>query len=432
MNRNTIIPKGFGYAWVVVGLLWPVAMLNYLDRQMISTIRASIRADIPSIANDQDFGTLMAVFMWVYAFLSPFGGFVADKYNRRWTVIGSLFVWSAVTYLTGHAQTYSQMLVFRSMMGISEAFYLPAALALIADFHDDRTRSRAMGIHQTGLYAGLALGGIGGYIAQLSNWRNCFIWFGAVGVLYSIVLLLALKDAPAPSGWTAKSRPSVTVFDTLRALWMQPAYWILVIYFTLPAIAGWLMKNWLPSYLADTFKLKEGPAGLSATGYIQIASFAGVLLGGALADRWMRSNIRGTIFTSAIGVFLFVPSLLGLGWSWSIGSAIFFMCLFGLGWGVFDCNNMPILCQVARPENRATGYGFMNMASVGIGAVATVVLGWMRDQGISFSVAFLLLAAVSLFSAVLILFLRPMNNCNPRHETKVPDLFPNKPTERSL
>ncbi len=119
MNRNTIIPKGFGYAWVVVGLLWPVAMLNYLDRQMISTIRASIRADIPSIANDQDFGTLMAVFMWVYAFLSPFGGFVADKYNRRWTVIGSLFVWSAVTYLTGHAHTYTQMLVFRSMMGIS-------------------------------------------------------------------------------------------------------------------------------------------------------------------------------------------------------------------------------------------------------------------------------------------------------------------------
>ena len=140
----------------MVALLWPVVMLNYLDRQMVSTIRESIRADIPSIASDQEFGTLMAVFMWVYACLSPIGGFIADKFNRRWTVIGSLGVWSAVTWATGHAATYSQMLCFRSLMGISEAFYIPAALALIADFHVGNTRARAIGIHQSGIYAGLA------------------------------------------------------------------------------------------------------------------------------------------------------------------------------------------------------------------------------------------------------------------------------------
>src|SRR5258706_2482793 len=183
------------YAWVVVALLWPVAMLNYLDRQMVSSIRASIRADIPSIANDQDFGTLIAVFMWVYAFLSPVGGYIADRFNRRWTIIGSLFVWSAVTWATGHAQTYSQMLTCRALMGISEAFYIPAALALIADFHTDGTRAKAVGIHQSGIYVGLALGGVGGYIAQTSSWRNCFTWFGLAGVLYAVVLMLALRDA---------------------------------------------------------------------------------------------------------------------------------------------------------------------------------------------------------------------------------------------
>src|SRR5580704_1441321 len=182
------------FAWIVVGLLWPVAMLNYLDRQMVSTIRASIRADIPSIANDQDFGTLMAVFMWVYALLSPVGGFLADKFNRRWSVIGSLFIWSAVTWATGQATTYSQMLTFRALMGISEAVYIPAALALIADFHTSGTRARAVGIHQSGMYAGLALGGLGGYIAQTSSWRNCFTWFGAAGVVYAIVLIFTLKD----------------------------------------------------------------------------------------------------------------------------------------------------------------------------------------------------------------------------------------------
>jgi MFS family permease len=403
---NHAAQKISGYAWVVVALLWPVAMLNYLDRQMVSSIRASIRADIPSIANDQDFGTLMAVFMWVYAFLSPVGGFIADKFNRRWTVIGSLFVWSAMTWLTGHAQTYSQMLCFRALMGISEAFYIPAALALVADFHTGGTRAKAVGIHQSGIYAGLALGGIGGYIAQTSSWRNCFSWFGAAGVIYAVVLMLALRDAPKENGGRLTKKP-VMISETVSALWSQPAFWILVVYFTLPAIAGWVTKNWLPTYLADAFNLKEGPAGLSATGYIQIASFVGVLLGGVVADWWMRHTLRGRIFTSALGVLLLVPALLGLGYAWSLDAAIAFMILFGLGWGFFDCNNMPILCQIARPEHRATGYGFMNLVSISVGAAATVALGWMRDHHVKFSVAFLVSAVVALLSAGLILLIKP-------------------------
>jgi MFS transporter, Spinster family, sphingosine-1-phosphate transporter len=324
-----------GYAWAVVSLLWPVAMLNYLDRQMLATVRSSIRADIPSIANDQDFGTLMAVFMWVYAFLSPLGGYLADRFNRRWMVIGSLAVWSAVTWLTGHAETYAQMLSFRALMGVSEAFYIPAALALIADFHTGATRSRAIGIHQSGIYAGLALGGIGGYVAQMSSWRNCFTWFGAAGVVYAVVLLLALRDAPEsdrpPDG---RSGP-VSVSEAFRALWVEPAFWVLVVYFTLPAIAGWFTKNWLPTYLADTFNLKQGPAGLSATGYIQLASFVGVLLGGVVADRWMRRTGRGRIFTSAVGVFLLAPALLGMGYAWSLGSGDRLYDFVRSGLGIF-------------------------------------------------------------------------------------------------
>ncbi|MEI6196023.1 MAG: MFS transporter, partial [Verrucomicrobiota bacterium] len=315
--------------------------------------------------------------------------------------------WSAVTWATGHAHTYSQMLAFRALMGISEAFYIPAALALIADFHTGGTRARAVGIHQSGIYVGLALGGVGGYIAQTSSWRNCFTWFGAAGVLYAAVLILALRDAGDNDRVLGTKRIHVTFSGTVRALWSQPAFWILVVYFTLPAIAGWATKNWLPTYLADTFKLKEGPAGLSATGYIQIAAFGGVLFGGVIADWWMRFTSRGRIYTSAIGVLLLVPALLGLGYAGSLGAAIVFMVLFGIGWGFYDCNNMPILCQVARPEHRATGYGFMNCVSISVGAGATVLLGWMRDHGIKFSVAFAVSAAVALLSAGLILVVRP-------------------------
>ena len=395
------------YAWAVVALLWPVAMLNYLDRQMVSTIRTSIRADIPSISSDQDFGTLMAAFLWVYALMSPIGGFIADKFSRRWTVIASLFVWSAVTWATGHANSYSQMLVCRALMGISEAFYIPAALALIADFHGDHTRAKAIGIHQSGIYAGLTLGGIGGYIADHSSWRNCFTWFGAAGVIYAVVLMLYLKDARKEYSAAAAQKNSVAIGETLRALWSQPAFWILVIYFTLPAVSGWVTKNWLPTILADMFNLKQGRAGMSATSYINIASFVGVLGGGMLADWWLRRTQRGRIFTSALGVLLLVPALLGLGFAGSMGAAIAFMILFGIGWGFYDSNNMPILCQIARPEHRATGYGFMNLVSIAVGAEATRVLGWMRDQHIKFSIAFTVSAEIALLSAGLILLVKP-------------------------
>lgn len=395
------------YAWAVVAMLWPVVLLNYLDRQMISTIGDSIRADIPSIASDKDFGTVMAIFLWVYALLSPVGGMVADRFNRRWVVIGSLFVWSAITWLTGHANSYSEMLACRALMGISEAFYIPAALALIADCHPGNTRARAIGIHQSGLYAGLALGGVGGYIAEHSgSWRNCFTWFGAAGVFYAIFLMMALKDHERTGGKVGNVKPS-SLPDTLRPLLREPAFWLLVVYFTLPAISGWATKNWLPTYLKDTFKLTAGPAGLSATGYIQLASFAGVLLGGVLADAWMRKTLRGRIYTSALGTLLLAPALLGLGYAGSLDAAIGAMILFGLGWGLFDCNNMPILCQIARPEHRATGYGLMNLVSISVGGAVTVVLGWMRDEGISFSIAFVVSAAVALASAVLVLFIRP-------------------------
>jgi MFS family permease len=121
----------------------------------------------------------------------------------------------------------------------------------------------------------------------------------------------------------------------------------------------------------------------------------------------MRRTARGRIFTSSFGVLLLVPALLGLGYAWNMAAAIGFMILFGLGWGFFDCNNMPILCQIARREHRATGYGFMNLVSISVGAGATVALGWMRDQHVKFSVAFVISAAVALFSAVLILLIKP-------------------------
>ena len=395
------------YPWAVVAMLFPVALLNYLDRMMVATMRASIRGDIPTIANDRDFGLLMALFMWVYAAFSPVGGLLADRFNRRGLIIASLFIWSLTTFLTGFARTFTQMAWTRALMGLSEAFYIPAGLSLIADYHPGLTRSRAIGFHMAGIYAGQALGGIGGYIADNSSWRNAFWWFGAIGICYAMLLLAALKEWRLGRSQQTVPNESISVGQTLKVLFGTGAFLILVLYFTLPALGGWAVKNWMPTFLAHEFNLNQGPAGLSATGYVTLASFAGVLLGGVLADHATRSTIRGRIYVSALGIGLCVPALFGLGHLSSMSMAIACMILFGIGFGFYDSNNMPILCQIVGPQYRATGYGIMNMVSIGIGAVATVALGAMRDHGISLAVAFTMLAAVTAISVSLIFLVRP-------------------------
>jgi MFS family permease len=258
-----------------------------------------------------------------------------------------------------------------------------------------------------GIYAGQALGGLGGYIADTSSWRNAFYWFGAAGVLYAIFLVFALRDAPMETKDARAQNEMVSVGGSIRALLGAGAFLILVVYFTLPGIPGWAIKNWLPTFLATQFNLKQGPAGMSATGYVTVACFFGALLGGALADRAMRFTPRGRIYVSAIGMGLCVPALIGLGSVATLGSAVACMVLFGLGFGFFDANNMPILCQIVPPENRATGYGIMNMIGVAAGAGITILMGAMRDGGISLGVVFTICAAAALLGGILILFVRP-------------------------
>ncbi|MDP1972967.1 MAG: MFS transporter, partial [Sediminibacterium sp.] len=165
------------YPWIVVALLWVVALLNYMDRQMLSTMKPSMQIDIQELQSATNFGYLMAIFLWIYGFMSPISGMIADRLNRKWLIVGSLFVWSTITFAMGFAQTFDQLYWLRALMGISEALYIPAGLSLIADYHSSKTRSLAVGIHMTGLYMGQALGGFGATIAAEFSWQNAFISF---------------------------------------------------------------------------------------------------------------------------------------------------------------------------------------------------------------------------------------------------------------
>ncbi|MEY8684658.1 MFS transporter [Bacteroides sp. AN502(2024)] len=401
------------YPWIVVGLLWVVALLNYMDRQMLSTMQEAMKVDIVELNKAEAFGALMAIFLWIYGFMSPVAGIIADRVNRKWLVVGSLFVWSAVTYLMGYAHDFHELYWLRAVMGVSEALYIPSALSLIADWHEGKSRSLAVGVHMTGLYVGQAIGGFGATAAAVFSWQLTFHWFGIVGIVYALVLVFFLHENPIHGGVSVRKadesskEKKTSVISALSLLFTNWAFWIILFYFAAPSLPGWATKNWLPTLFADSLNIPMSEAGPISTITIAVSSFVGVILGGILSDRWVQKNIRGRIYTGAIGLGMTIPALLLLGFGHSFMSVIGAGLLFGIGFGIFDANNMPILCQFVSARHRATAYGIMNMTGVFAGAAVTEVLGKWTDGG-SLGQGFALLSIVVAVALLLqIYFLRP-------------------------
>ncbi|MEY3432459.1 MAG: hypothetical protein RL131_395, partial [Bacteroidota bacterium] len=284
--------------------------------------------------------------------------------------------------------------------GFSEALYIPAGLAMIADYHDERTRSLAIGIHMAGIYLGQAFGGFGSTISAVYSWKHAFMFFGGIGMIYAIVLLLFLRNqhtVKATNNNIVESKqPFYSLFGSL-------SFWIMILYFAIPSLPGWAIKNWAPTLIADSLKMDMRLAGPLTTISISLSSLLGVLIGGRISDKWFQVHTRGRMFTGAIGLFLTIPSLLMMGYGTSLVVMIAAAVLFGFGFGMFDCNSMPILCQIVPPSLRATGYGFLNTAGIFSGALITSYLGKSTDQG-SLGADFALLGLVVLVVLFIHLF----------------------------
>ena len=401
MNRTTTK----NYAWIVVGILWFVSMLNYLDRLLIASMRTPIKADIPM--TDAEFGLLTSAFLIIYAILSPLGGYLADRFSRKWVIFSSLLLWSVITLITGFVQNYTQLITTRAIMGISEAFYMPAAVALVMDYHKGSTRSKASGILMTGLYAGMALGGLGGYIATIWDWRLGYHLFGGIGIFYAVVVFFTLKDAPKEEVKNKKAESDFNFFEMLKSLFSRSGYLLILLYGTLVSVCFWLIYAWLPTFFEEGFNLSTGDAGISGTFYVQIASLAGVLAGGYLADKWAKNSSKGRIYITAImfiigGPFLYLMAAADLYWI-----AIFGIIVFGLSKGNHDANFMPIITQVVDKKYQATGYGIMSFFGVMSGAIMIWVGGYLKDIGISLDLVFKIAAVGILISGFVLMAIRP-------------------------
>ncbi len=401
------------YPWIVVGLLWFVALLNYMDRQILSTMRPAMALDIKSLESAAIFGNLMAIFLWIYGCMSPIAGILADKINRKWLIISSLFVWSGVTLTMGYATSYEQLYFLRAVMGVSEAIYIPAALSLIADYHSDKTRSLAVGIHMTGLYFGQALGGFGATVASSLSWQNTFIIFGFIGIAYALILSFTLFETTERAQPVKEFQERVPIFKGISVLFGNIAFWVILLYFAVPSLPGWATKNWLPTLFAENLNIPMEKAGPLSTITIAFSSLLGVIFGGIISDKWVQKNIKGRVYTSAIGLALTIPAVILIGYGSTIYAIVGAGLIFGFGFGMFDANNMPILCQFVTSKYRATAYGIMNMVGVFAGAYITNLLGTSADKG-DLGTDFALLAIIVLMVLIIQLaVLRPKYNEKP-------------------
>lgn len=360
--------------WVTIGLLWFVFLFNYADRQAIFSLFPLIKTEMH--LTDVQLGILGSCFMWMYALCGPFTGWITDRLSRKWLIIGSLIFWSTVTGATAIAHTYRSMIWCRALGGLGEAFYFPAAMSMISDYHGPSTRSRAMSLHQTAVYAGSIAGGsISAFVGQHSGWRVSFIFFGGCGVLLGILLMFLLREPyRGQSEFTAHRLNKTSTAQALREILGNHMVLLLMAIFMGANFVAVVFLTWLPTFLYNKFHMSLSMAGLNASLYLQAASFVGVLCGGYLADRFSHHRGGGRQLAQAFGLLLGAPFLFLTGWTLSIPVLVLAMIGFGYFKGLYDANIIAGLYDVVAVQNRGTAAGIANSLGWLGGGLAPVII----------------------------------------------------------
>ncbi len=415
------------WAWIAVAVLWVVVMLNYFDRQLLSVLNASITEGENGIAMTQaQFGMVTSAFLIIYAVLSPVGGYLADRFSRKFIILMSLVVWSSVTWLTGYARTYEELLIARALMGVSEAFYIPAALALISDYHRGNTRSMATGLHMSGIYAGQMLAGCGALMAgepYSLGWRLTFETFGFIGVAYAIIVVLFLHDPEAPQNTPAEAAAPAadapkaasgdfSIGQVLRNLFTGRAMAMLLTMYALAGFANWFLMGWYPRLLQDMFGISEAEAGPQATLWINIAKYCSVLGAAVVADTWHARNRNARAYVPGIGFTLAGPCViiamlpaLGVPVSISLTATLALVSMQGVAQGSLDATLMPVLRSQIDERFSATGYGLLNLTSVSAGALISWLGGYLKDMNVSLGIPLSMAGVLMVICGLMFFFL---------------------------
>jgi MFS family permease len=390
----------------VVALLWFTVLSNYLARALFTSMHGSIVAAIPM--SEAQFGLLTSSLLLTYGIASPFAGFLSDRFNRSRVIASSMLLWSIATWLASYCRTFDELIVLRASMGLVEACYMPAALALICDYHQGRTRSIAIAIHHTGFVVGLALSGLGGWLAEWQSWHFAFALVGLTGIAYAAVLVLLLRDAPpAAAASPPVARSGARLGEALIGLFGLGAFVLMLAAHAMLNLMDWVVIGWAPVFFQEHFHLTQGVAGVSATGYKNVGLIVGLFIGGLWADRWSRTNTRARMLVPAIGILIGGPGIVLMANTNVLALAILGLVIYYLFLAFYDPNTMPVLCEIVDARYRATAYGLLNCVGMIAAGSGVYVIGLMRDLKIDLRVVFDLGALVCLICALIYFRLKP-------------------------
>jgi MFS family permease len=418
-SRFSTISISARYKWYVVGMLWWISFFNYADRQAIFSVFSLLRYEM--CLSKVELGLLGSSFAWVYGLGAPFAGMVIDRVRRKSAILGGLHVWSGICVATAFSRTFPQLLFFRAAEGLGETFYYPASMSMLSDYHGPRTRSRALGLHQTSVYMGTIAGGFfAGLIAEHFGWRWSFIVFGMSGIVLGLFLDRFLLEPQRGAADKIDSSPLTTNHSphTNLGFWQAwpiicrtPTVLILMLAFMCANFVAMVLLSWMPDFLAERFHLSLSMAGLTATLFAQVASMVGSPLGGWLADIWRRRTPGGRMFVQALAVLAGAPFVVLCGQTQSVGWLILALTAWGFFKGLYDANIFASAFDVIPPEIRGTTAGLMNMLGwLGGGASAPLVIGILAEKyglGLAISSAALVyVAAGTLLLIAAFLFAR--------------------------
>lgn len=360
--------------WQTVLILACVAGINYADRTSLSVVYPLLQADLH--LSDLQLAAIGTLFLWSYAIGSLGAGVIADRLPRNRVILWSLVAWSLVTVLSGFARTANELLATRVLLGLAECFYLPAAIALIADHHPVASRGRALSLHMSGLYVGLVGGGaLSGYMGETFGWRFGLFVLGGAGLALAVVCQFLLKEVPREP-----TRRSGRVMGLLR----QPAYLLLAGQAMLIAVGTWMFFNWMPLYFRETFGLSLAMAGFSGTALLQVSAVAGYFAGGVLSDRAALKSSDGRLKLMSLCYLLCAPCLLVFltgGGMLVVGCGV---VLFSFLRSVAGSNETAALCDLIDARDRATAQSLMNTLNTLAGGAGVFVAGYLKaDWGLS-------------------------------------------------
>lgn len=375
------------YKWFVVCMLWLVCFFNYADRQAVFSVFPLLSRQFS--LSDVQLGVVGSSFMWMYALFGPLAGWLCDRFPRKTLILGALLFWSIVTGATAFSHSYWQLILCRALGGLGEAFYFPASMSLISDYHSD-TRSRAMSIHQSSVYVGSIAGGaVSGVVGQYYGWRSSFMLFGTLGVLLALLLWTLLRE-PSRGMSDELSKPALlparqikprtrtSLLEALKELFVNRVVLLLIIVFIAANFVAVVFLAWMPTFLYQKFHMSLSMAGISATVYLQIASVLGVVSGGFLADSTVKRGGRwqhgGRIFTQSLGLLCGAPFLFVTGWTISIRLLILAMIGFGFFKGMYDANIFASLHDIVPVERRGVAVGTMNSLAWLGGGMAPIAI----------------------------------------------------------